>query len=190
MQSTRLTARKSQKKIERAYSPVSRLTRSFAFRAFVANTYRRVPIDAPHTARTERGTGDVQYVAIALPRSSTPPDPPPLRGREVSPVLEETRHRRAPERVHEPAEHRLERPPIRPAVLHPVEDPLLALPTHRDEVLGDEAVQGRRHARVRDVPRPADFPMDRPRGRLAEGPDRAEDGQFELAKFHGIREGK
>ena len=46
-QSTKEAAMKAQKKIESAYSPVSRLTRSFVFRAFVTKTYRSVPIEAP-----------------------------------------------------------------------------------------------------------------------------------------------
>ena len=60
MQSTRLAATKAQKKIERAYNPVSKLTRSFALRAFVMKTYKRVPIDATQTARTAKDRGDDQ----------------------------------------------------------------------------------------------------------------------------------
>src|SRR5437879_9013014 len=68
--STRLAATNAQKKIERAYSPVSRLTRSFALRAFVMKTYRSVPNEAPQTARTVRERGENQYVWSASPSSS------------------------------------------------------------------------------------------------------------------------
>ena len=59
-QSTRLPAMKTQKKMESAYSPVRRLTRSFVFRAFVRKTYSRVAIEAPQMARTVRASGESQ----------------------------------------------------------------------------------------------------------------------------------
>jgi hypothetical protein len=61
MHKARLPATKAQKKIDKAYRPVSKLTRSFALRAFVTKTYRRVPMQAPHTARTVKERGDSQY---------------------------------------------------------------------------------------------------------------------------------
>src|SRR6266571_6182245 len=70
MQSTRLAATNAQKKIERAYNPVSKLTRSFALRAFVMKTYRSVPNEAPQTARTASERGESQYVCSASPITS------------------------------------------------------------------------------------------------------------------------
>src|SRR5712691_2902426 len=64
-QSTKEVATKAQKKIESAYRPVSRLTRSFGFRAFVTNTYKSVPIEATQTARTVSGRGESQYAVRA-----------------------------------------------------------------------------------------------------------------------------
>src|SRR2546430_609103 len=66
---TRLPATNVQKKIDKAYNPVNKLTRSFAFLAFVTKTYSNVPMQAPQTARTVKERGESQYVWSASPIS-------------------------------------------------------------------------------------------------------------------------
>src|SRR2546428_11937941 len=58
----------------------------------------------------------------------------------------------ATERVDHSVDHRSHRLSVCPTLFKPVVDFLLALLPYRDEVLVHEAVQGRRHARVSDVP--------------------------------------
>src|SRR3990170_4292550 len=161
-------------------------------------------MDAPHTARIARGRGAVQYAARAFPRSSSPSAMPPLPlpalrdpTVEVRPVPrpgprplgEEVRDGGPAERVDEAAHHPLEGLPVRRTLPDPIADPLRALATDRDEALVHEPVQGRRHARVRDVPGPPDLPVNLPRGRLSQGPEGAEDRELEVSEFHGIRQG-
>src|SRR5919197_2852906 len=174
-----------------AYRPVRRVTRSFAFRAFATNTNKSVPIEAPDTARTVRDSGEDQYARSASPTSSRrllillllrSPfrhldfQVSKLRSRQRAGVLEEVGYCRAPECVDYTVDHRGHCLSIRSAFADAIKDLLLALLPNGDEALVDQTIQGRRHARVRDIPRLADFVVDGSGARLAEVADRAQHG--------------
>src|SRR5438128_1486495 len=156
-------------------------------------------MEAPQTARTVRDNGETQYAWRASPMTSTRlgirllPGPPlfhlglerrQLVFRDRGRVFEEIRYGSAAKRANDSIDHRRHRLPVGPSFLEPVIDLLLALPTQRNEVLVDEAVERRRHARVRDVSVLPDLLVDRSRCRRAEVPHGAKDRQLELAEFH------
>src|SRR2546428_6324927 len=157
---------------------------------------------ARHAKRTISGSGSVQYLSSASPMTSNgafgiagllclhlcdhPPELSELLLGEVPGILQDIGNRRRAKRVHDAAHHRGHHLLVRTAVLDGVEHLLLALPSNLDEVLVDEAIEGRGHGGVRDIPGLLHFPVDLPGRGFAEGPDRPEDRQFELAEFHGI----
>src|SRR5436853_949636 len=156
-------------------------------------------MQAPQTARTVRESGESQYAWSASPTISTKlaillllgptlrdlaPKVADLRRRFRSGVLEDVGHRRPAEGVDDPVDHGGHGLSIGSALLESVEDLLLALLAQRDEVLVDESVQGRRHARVRHVPGVAHLVEDLPRRRGPEVSDGAEHREFELSQLH------
>src|SRR5438876_2687709 len=200
-QSAKLAATNAQKKIERAYKPVRRLTRSFAFRAFVRNTYRSVPNEAPQTARTDSESGESQYVCSASPTSSiglaipflldaTLFDLGPQRGqlrlRQGPRIIEQIRHRFAAKRIDDAIDHRRHRPAVRASLLDPVIHLLLTFLPDRDEVLVDQAIESRRDTGVRNVSRPTGLLVDRSGSRGSEISNGPQDRQLKLAKFHSF----
>src|SRR6267378_426784 len=67
-------------------------------------------------------------------------------------ICKDIRDRGSAERVHHAVNHRSHRFSVGPPFLEAVEHLLLALLPHRDKILVDKSIQGRRDARVRDVP--------------------------------------
>src|SRR2546422_6861475 len=122
---------------------------------------------APQMAGTVRVTGERRCCSSASPMVAERLAIPLLLGppllhlsaqggqlclRKGARVGEEVGDGLATERVDHSVDHRSHRLSVCPTLFKPVVDFLLALLPYRDEVLVHEAVQGRRHARVSDVP--------------------------------------